>query len=87
MDANCFGNKVPRATLCGERPVISNTCYIEIYRRRIPFAYYFDTMYKVMARSNWVIQELLKKGKSTTLSDIEREVSVKLTSLVDGLIS
>ena len=22
MDANCFGNKVPRATLCGERPVI-----------------------------------------------------------------
>lgn len=25
-----------------------------------------------MARSNWVIQELLKKGKSTTLSDIEK---------------
>lgn len=52
-----------------------------------PLRTIFDTMYKVMARSNWVIQELLKKGKSTTLSDIEREVSVKLTSLVDGLIS
>ena len=37
-----------------------------------PLRTIFDTMYKVMARSNWVIQELLKKGKSTTLSDIEK---------------
>ena len=37
-----------------------------------PLRTIFDTMYKVMARSNWVIQQLLNKEKTTTLTDIEK---------------
>lgn len=32
----------------------------------------YNTLYTVMARSNWVIQELLKKEKRTSLSEIEK---------------
>lgn len=32
----------------------------------------FNRMYSVMARSNWVIKELLNKASSTTLSDVEK---------------
>lgn len=31
----------------------------------------FDKMYTIMSRSNWVIEQLLNKQKTTTLSDIE----------------
>lgn len=31
----------------------------------------FQTLYKVMARSNWVIKELLKKEKTVALSEVE----------------
>lgn len=36
-----------------------------------PLKTVFETMYTVMARSNWVIEQLLNKQKSTALSEIE----------------
>lgn len=36
-----------------------------------PLKTVFSTMYTVMARSNWVIEQLLNKQKSTALSEIE----------------
>ncbi len=36
-----------------------------------PLRTVFETMYVVMARSNWVIEQLLNKQKSTELSEIE----------------
>lgn len=36
-----------------------------------PLKTVFETMYTVMARSNWVIEQLLNKQKTTTLTDIE----------------
>lgn len=36
-----------------------------------PLRTVFETMYTVMARSNWVIEQLLNKQKSTALTDIE----------------
>lgn len=37
-----------------------------------PLRTVFETMYTVMARSNWVIEQLLYKQKSTALTDIEK---------------
>lgn len=36
-----------------------------------PLKTVFETMYTVMARSNWVIEQLLNKQKSTALTEIE----------------
>lgn len=36
-----------------------------------PLSANFDLFYQIMARSNWVIQQLLNKQSSTTLTDIE----------------
>ncbi len=37
-----------------------------------PLRTVYNQMYKVMSRSNWVIEELLNKQKTTTLTDIEK---------------
>ena len=44
---------------------------LEYTGEEAPFTTNFDSMYKIMARSNWVIQQLLNKQKGTELSAIE----------------
>ncbi len=64
-----MGNKEPRATLCGDVPVVFNSLATLKYTGdESPLRDVFSRMYSTMSRANWIIQELVKKGKSTTLT-------------------